>query len=178
MIASSIRMPEKIAGIVLAGGRSSRMGENKALLHYCGRPLVDHMANILRQAGCENVHISGAVPGHAGIPDGSPHSGPARAIGELLRRFSGHYDALLFMPVDMPLMTVDALKCLLAAGSNAYFSGHPLPALLKAGVALPVCDAVHELLQAAGAKAIPLPLEMESVMTNVNTKEEWRKFVP
>ncbi|NNL84392.1 MAG: NTP transferase domain-containing protein, partial [Myxococcales bacterium] len=38
------------AGVVLCGGLSSRMGRPKALLSWCGRPLVRHMLDILREA--------------------------------------------------------------------------------------------------------------------------------
>jgi molybdenum cofactor guanylyltransferase len=41
-------MIHKIAGIVLAGGRSSRFGSDKGLYPYQGRPLVEHAIDILR----------------------------------------------------------------------------------------------------------------------------------
>ena len=50
---------DKTAGIVLAGGRSSRMGTSKALLRYKDRPLIEHMQNLLHQAGLDDVYISG-----------------------------------------------------------------------------------------------------------------------
>ena len=53
----------KIAGIVLAGGKSSRMGQNKALLSYRGQPLIEHMQRLIGQAGLQDVYISGDVPG-------------------------------------------------------------------------------------------------------------------
>jgi molybdopterin-guanine dinucleotide biosynthesis protein A len=37
---------KKIAGVVLAGGQSSRMGTNKALLEYKGQPLLSHMIGL------------------------------------------------------------------------------------------------------------------------------------
>lgn len=64
------------AGIVLAGGRSSRMGRDKALLPWHGRTLLEHMRGLLRQAGAQRVWVSGAYPAFAGIPDRIAHCGP------------------------------------------------------------------------------------------------------
>ncbi|MBI5474665.1 MAG: molybdenum cofactor guanylyltransferase [Ignavibacteriae bacterium] len=45
-----------ITGAILAGGKSSRMGENKALLHYSGKPFIQHIAETLKPA-CSHVIV-------------------------------------------------------------------------------------------------------------------------
>lgn len=162
-----------IAGIVLAGGKSSRMGASKALLPWKGRPLVAHMTDILRWAGCAEVFISGAVEGYAGIPDEIPHEGPARAMSALLRRFHGFYGRLLFVPVDMPLLTAEALRGLMETEGDACYAGLPLPAVLRTRADAPGCRAVRGLLESLGAQEIALPPGSAAAMANVNTKAEW-----
>ena len=49
-----------INGIVLAGGLSSRMGRDKALLPWQGRTLLEHMRGVLKQAGAGRVPGGGA----------------------------------------------------------------------------------------------------------------------
>lgn len=52
------RIPE-LHGLVLAGGRSSRMGQDKAtLVHPDGRTLLRRCCDLLLEAGCESVVIS------------------------------------------------------------------------------------------------------------------------
>lgn len=59
----------KLHGLVLAGGRSSRMGQDKAaLIHPDGRTLLRRCHDLLREAGCETIAIS--IRHDQGIPAG------------------------------------------------------------------------------------------------------------
>lgn len=166
----------RIAGIVLAGGQSSRMGENKALLPYQGRPLVAHMVELLRQAGCVQVHISGSVPGYDGIIDKSPNEGPGRAIANLLAHFHGGYDGLLIVPVDMPLLTADILKMLVVAGGNVHFRDHQFPVLLQPCPTAPEGRSVFAVLEALNTAPVDFPAGKEGAFVNINTKEQWESL--
>lgn len=162
----------RVGGVVLAGGKSSRMGQNKALMPYRGKPLVAHMSDLLRQAGCDDVFVGGGVPGIDSLADAEPFCGPARAMTDLLRRFAGRYDRLAFVPVDMPLLEVEALRCLIRFGVGACFEGYPLPAVLETGE-VPGASSVRDLLVGAGARVLPLSPAWERGMVNINTKREW-----
>ncbi|MGP0031266.1 MAG: NTP transferase domain-containing protein [Acidimicrobiales bacterium] len=50
-------MTATVAGIVLAGGAGRRFGCAKALVTFCGRPLVEHAASILARGGCQPVVV-------------------------------------------------------------------------------------------------------------------------
>ncbi len=76
-------MSPPVLGAILAGGRSSRMGEDKALLEVAGRPSVLWVADALTSV-CSEVVVtgrSGPTLGLRGIPDvGKAHRGPLAGI--------------------------------------------------------------------------------------------------
>ena len=101
----SPRARQSIGGYVLAGGHSSRMGRDKALLELGGKPLVQHAVLKLRRI-TEEVSILGARSELALIaplvPDLRENSGPLAGIEAAL----GHtrHDWILVLPVDMPFL--------------------------------------------------------------------------
>ncbi|GJL85393.1 MAG: molybdenum cofactor guanylyltransferase [Micavibrio sp.] len=165
-----------IAGVVLAGGCSSRMGQDKALLDYNGRPLLDHMIDLLQKMGVADIYVSGNYEGYHCIPDSEPCNGPAEAIQGVMKELNGH-DGALFVPVDMPFLTQDVLHILLAQEGGAFFKDRPLPAFIKQPCSGIIASSVHALLEELGVPSVFLPEEFESLMANINTQKEWQEAI-
>jgi len=102
------------AGFVLAGGRSSRMGEDKALVPFAGRPLVEPALAVLRQAGLE-AFIAGARSSLAAfapvVEDFQPGLGPLSGIIAALE--STTVRRAVFLSVDLPLLPASLLRSML-----------------------------------------------------------------
>ena len=93
------------AGFVLAGGRSTRMGVDKALVRLRGRPLVVHALEILRGAGLA-ASIAGARSPLSTfgpvVEDVEPGKGPLGGICASLASTAAQ--RAVFVPVDLPLL--------------------------------------------------------------------------
>ncbi len=167
-----------IACIILAGGRSSRMGTNKALLEYKGKILIEHMVDLLKSTELGDIYISGEVEGYKTIPDSQKFQGPACAIIDVMTQLND-YDGALFVPVDMPLLTPEILRSLISYDGSAYFKNHPLPLhIMRATMpnigeyeGKPI-NSVKDVIKSVNAKAIGLPIEFEKYMQNINTPED------
>ncbi len=167
---------KRIAGVVLAGGLSRRMGQSKALMAYKGVPLVEHMSGLLRDAGVDDVLISGAVEGYDTIADETPAMGPVGGITSVMVKYPD-YQRYLFVPVDMPLVAVEALRMLAACQDGGYFTGYPLPACLVPPVSARAGGSVRNLLAGCGVKALDCPSNLSFGMKNINTPQEWAEVV-
>ena len=101
-------------GFVLAGGRSSRMGSEKALVYLAGEPLVAHALRTLRQAGCRSRIAGARSPLDSYAPvvmDSEPDRGPLAGICAALAACSA--SRAVFLPVDMPLLPAALITFLL-----------------------------------------------------------------
>ena len=165
-----------IAGVVLAGGQSRRMGQSKALLDYHGKPLIAHMMDILAQSGCDDILISGDVAGYDCIADDQPFLGPAEAIKVIVSRFSV-YDGFLVVPVDMPLLQPAMLRFLLQQKDGGYFMNYPLPAYITPPFTENDQKSVQGLLGAYGIYPVDLPNQFVHLMKNVNTPQDWQEVI-
>src|SRR5690606_4049414 len=130
-------------GAVLAGGRSSRMGRDKALLRLDGRTLLARSRDILEQAGADRVFISGRPEEEDGIADLLPHAGPPGGLYSVLahlRRKEGlDGSPLLLIPVDMPYLEVEAVARLpqaLGGAAAARYQDEVFPCVFRATAAL------------------------------------------
>lgn len=164
-----------ISGYVLAGGRSSRMGTDKAFLPLAGKPLIQHAVTKLRRL-CGQVHILSANPALASyapvVPDIHPGCGPLGGIEASL--VHSQHDWNLILPVDVPFLPTSVLQSWVAtimasSARVAMFNvdGRPQPAvcLLHKQIAPSIAAAIalgeFKLLPVLEASAEVLALQLD-----------------
>lgn len=126
-------------GVILAGGRSSRMGRDKALVPLHGRPLLQRALDIMAPHVDELLVIGDPVKyGHVSarvIADDVPGVGPLGGIVTALR--NARHARMLVLACDMPHITPRLLRVLKEGmcGERTAF--------------VPACDGRMEPLSAA-----------------------------
>ena len=173
------------AGMILAGGKSLRMGQDKALLPYQGLSLLEHMQEILKPVTLSNIYIS-----HSDyIADCIADKGPLGGIYSVVQGLPKQVSFLLIIPVDMPLLQPELLQVLVnKAILNKPVACHYQDALFP--LLLPINSVVKErlkqavssyqktysvrwLLEKITVDILPLNQEDLSAFINTNTPEQW-----
>lgn len=121
--------PAPFSTLLLAGGRSTRMGRDKALLPHpvSGLPLLVHQAALLRSLpGCAELLLSapadrgyalgGPLAGARLVSDAAPDCGPLAGLAAALAAASR--PRLLVLAVDLPFVTPAYLSALLADATS------------------------------------------------------------
>jgi molybdenum cofactor guanylyltransferase len=108
--------PKQVAGFVLAGGESSRMGRDKALLELDGTPLVVRTLKLVESVtGGAAIVIGPAAYSLLGLRvaiDDFPGAGPLGGIATALRASDAPWN--LIVACDLPYLTREWLKHLIA----------------------------------------------------------------
>lgn len=141
------------AAFLLAGGKSSRMGTDKALIEFRGQTLLARGLHTLA-ATCGDVTIVGhqeTLAGHASvISDIFPGCGPLSGIHTALRHTSAELN--LVLAVDMPFVQVGLLQFLLQTAQECDAVAtvpqtargfQPLCAVYRPGFAAAAERAIH-----------------------------------
>lgn len=182
----------KRAGFILAGGRSSRMGTDKALLPWQNTTIVEHMAQTVRSVA-DSVTLIGE-PGryrNLGLPciaDIRPGLGPLAGLETALSAAQTRWSVVL--PCDMPGVGADvlAMLCEVAGRSNSRAvllrdsngTVHPLCGLYRR-------DCLPDIQRALDAGQLRLMEVVERIgpeyigiafcIPNINTPEQWSAAV-
>jgi molybdenum cofactor guanylyltransferase len=159
-----------LTGVLLVGGAGTRFGSPKELAEYDGETLRARAWRLLGEACDERIAV-----GRDGLDD--PGTGPVAAIAVGLRAAS--HDLAVVVPVDMPLLTVDALRVLADACRDAAVAQQgPLPCAV-ARRALSAFETGERRLRTvlAGLDTATVELD-ERVLANVNTPPELDTLAP
>jgi molybdenum cofactor guanylyltransferase len=105
-----------VSGIILAGGQSRRMGRDKALIDFQGRPIIAHVVDTLYALTNDVVVVSNRsdVYGPFGarvVADYNPPCGPLGGIAAGLQAMKG--ELAIVVACDMPFLDVTLLRWLI-----------------------------------------------------------------
>ena len=169
----------RLLGAVLAGGRSSRFGSDKALaLLADGRTLLEHAAAAIAPH-VEAVVICGrTAEGMTGLADRpAPDMGPLGGLNAALHHAVAQgYDAVLTTGCDMPLYPAALAKALIGEGASVLkgqqLAGYwpaPLATELDAHLAEKNNRSIYGWLDRIGARIVERP---DIVLHNINRPED------
>jgi molybdopterin-guanine dinucleotide biosynthesis protein A len=104
---------QPVTAFLLAGGKSTRMGQDKAFVEFQGKTLLDRALSLLRALTQDVVLVGSrdrlAVYGTV-IEDVFPNAGPLGGIHAALR--ASQTDLNLLLAVDLPLVSPELLQYL------------------------------------------------------------------
>ncbi len=181
---------------ILAGGKSTRMGQNKALLQLNDRRFIDRILDEL--GSFDEVLISAAHKGvyeELGVQvvyDEHAEIGPIEGIYQVLKNARTEY--VFVCAADMPFVKADLVRYMAEFISSDYDCYvvmdeehvHPLCAIYSKKM-LPVIEALIEkgqyrlmnILNSVRTKYIKLEFTNfdKKIVKNINTKDEYRRLV-
>jgi CTP:molybdopterin cytidylyltransferase MocA len=186
-----------VAAILLAAGRSRRMGAFKPLLPFGGRTVIESCLENLRAAGVENVVV---VLGHradevrerlAGWPvefafNREPDSEMGVSLARGVERLPAGARAVLVALVDQPAVPPPAIRAVVAAWERGARLAVPMhegrgghPALVSLDfrdklLNLDAARGLRGLFDAHRAEVCPVPVESPNIWRDLDTWDDYR----
>jgi len=175
------------AGFVLTGGKSRRMGRDKALLPAGGQTLCEHIGDVVSQAASP-VFLVGHPEryGHLKygcLEDLHPDLGPLSGLETALSASEGEWNVVV--SCDIVNIRAEWLRALLAKAALCAVAQD------AAGNVQPLCGVYHRECRAIVSKALAegrlramdllrelnaVPVLVPEVVLNVNTPEEYGRI--
>lgn len=166
-------MPHIVTGVILAGGRSRRMGRDKAMVLLRGITLLERVATTFADVGIDVVVAGPRRPG-IDLPivkDAAGH-GPVAGLVGALDALPGA--DLFVVGVDQPLLRPETVSGLLEiAGTVVAPVARGVPQVTCAVYRAPVAAQARTVLRSTRAS---LRAVAEAAVASLVAKEQWRSW--
>ena len=189
-----MRNSEEYSLLLLAGGKSARMGTNKAELLYEGKTFLEHMLDKAKALGIRKFYISGYDPRREDVCtvwDLYPNRGPLSGLHAGMAAIDTPY--CLVLPVDAPKLPLEILEGLLQCHRNRTsekvliwehgIRQEPLIAVYPTAMADSIAELIRDhaapvfrAIDIWGFEGFRMEMEQEQII-NVNTPELYRKLL-
>jgi molybdopterin-guanine dinucleotide biosynthesis protein A len=185
-----------LTGILLAGGKSSRMGQEKGLVEFRGKPLIQYGIDLLSRF-TDTIFIGSSNPAYLPfglemVPDEIKGKGPVAGLATLLKRSRTAWN--LVLACDLPFLQPELIEVLLkAAGTNqavipvSQGMAEPLAGLYHSDLAeyfqFEIAKgnlALHKILQSCQVHYLEtdeLLLQYPNLFTNFNSLKEMDQYL-
>ncbi len=184
----------KFQGIVLAGGKSSRFGEDKALALVGGIPMIQRVVNLLKELELDPCVITNASRDYSFLKcrierDLIPEKGPMGGLYTACCLFEN--SSLVVLTCDMPALTSAAIKHLIECHKNESnvtlyscnkFSEQPFPGIYEPGLRDTILKSIEmkqlsmqEFLSNIVAIKILL-LSFDNLFLNINEQKDMKNI--
>lgn len=181
-----------VVGVILVGGKSSRMGKDKASLRFNDLRLVDQIAKVLTSSGVRKIITSGIIEGYEGVPDLIPNKGPVGGIcSSIIHCQKNSFTKAVIIPVDMPLISSEVVNFMIESSDDSeftHFEEKPLPLVVRISDSIAsfciktnqnLSDgkemSVKSFLKNFTTSSITIPQNLAKNLTNTNTPKEWEE---
>ncbi len=184
-----------LSAVVLAGGKSSRFGRDKAEMEFSGQRVLDGLMEILREFPFQKLAVVSAQGQERDWPepilalqDDQEGLGPMGGIVTALRHLPG---GILVTACDMPLVSGALIEWLLGhydAHVEAVIPRHqggiePLLGIYEKSF-LPLLEeaiqagryALHFILEEANVRFVNVPEPFQAEFANVNTPGDYKRI--
>ena len=188
-------MEKNITAIVLAGGKSERMGTDKGFLDLNGKPFIKHICDALQPiVGSNILIISGNKEydtlGYARIEDIIENKGPVGGLYAALRATQTKVN--LVLSVDVPLVSTELLEWLIANHGETFMVTqtaigdkiNPLIGIYDRSMRIIFGEHIagnqlklKQIIEEVKHKTIAIPDKWNDQVKNINTKEEYQNLI-
>lgn len=179
---------QNITGIILSGGKSSRMGSEKGLVQLKGKALIEYSVTLLETI-CDEILISANTAGYEYlgykiIPDIHSDCGPIGGLYSCLKESKNDY--CFVVPCDVPYLVPEIFELLL---QNVEENNAVVPMIdgkieplcgIYSRKAIPIIESLiqnkifkmHTVLKELNAKTITFDSRFNNCFRNINTRDE------
>lgn len=179
-----------ITGIILAGGKSSRMGEDKATKLHNGIPFLSHIIKVLEFFSSRIIivsdHPTHSQFGHIRIPDMVANKGPLGGIYTGLIHSNTQKNIVL--SCDIPFITIDVLSHLIINYDSSYdtitYEESPLLGIYHKSITQNILAnirneelSMRKNLKLLHSKFLKIEEKLIPYIQNINTQEHYKKVL-